>query len=82
MEDQQMTDRANYEGLKNQGRGPSQGRPSSVGQNSILPEHAGPDTKGLDPEKDYKGGGAGNGPNTGMGITGKPGGPVNIKVKK
>jgi hypothetical protein len=41
-----------------------------------------PDAKGLDPNKDYKGGGAGNGPNTGLGIADGPKGPVNIQPKQ
>jgi hypothetical protein len=71
-----------HEGLKNWGRGPSSGRPDSVGSHNIMEDPNDPGAKGLDPNKDYKGGGAGNGPNTGLGITGKPGGPVNIQPKK
>ena len=77
-----MANETSNAGLKNWGTGPSDARPDSVGPQNIDKDQLDPAKKGLDPEKDYKGGGSGNGPNTGMGITGKPGGPVNIKVKK
>jgi hypothetical protein len=69
------------EGYKNWGRGPSSGRPASVGTHDILQDQLDPSAKGLDPNEAYKGGGSGNGPNTGLGIADGAGGPVNIKVK-
>jgi hypothetical protein len=74
-----MTDKANLEGLKNWGTGPATGRPTSVGPHDITKDQTDPNNKGLDPEKDYKGQ---PGDNKGLGITGKPGGPVNIQPKK
>jgi hypothetical protein len=77
-----MTEDASKEGYKNWGRGPSSGRPDSIGSHNITEDQNDPDAKGLDPNKDYKGGGAGNGPNTGLGVADGPGGPVNIQPKQ
>lgn len=74
-----MADRANTEGLKNWGHGPETGRPSSVGPHDVKADQTDPANKGLNPERDYKGQ---PGDNKGLGITGKPTGPVNIPPKR
>jgi hypothetical protein len=73
-----MTKSANSEGFKNWGRGPVDGRPTSVGPHDVNEDQVDPENPGLDPASyNLKPGDNNNRVASDPG----PGGPVNIKVK-
>ncbi|WP_419899196.1 hypothetical protein [Roseomonas sp. USHLN139] len=73
-----MTKSTSWDGLENWGRGPSTGRPTSVGPHDVRQDQTDPDNPGLDPARYHLQPGDNN--NRTADDPG-PGGPVTIKVK-